>query len=164
MPAGNRKSRDAKKKQGRGRTTFATHGARPPSPNTSDYCPTMSDDLADESPSDVDSSDNRGWDNNAATSVAALQRLYSVFLPPHLWRNQGPCRGHLQLNQDTHLGKRQKIKNRPPIYTGESRMTAWRRGVVRTKAAHGCGTLDAFIQRKIGDLTCPQCEVVSYGQ
>ena len=164
MPARNRKSRDAKKKQGGGRTTFAMHGARPPSPNTSDYCPTMSDDLADESPSDVDSSDDRGCDNDAVTSVAALQRLYSIFLPPHLRRNQGPRQGHLQLNQGTHLGKCRKIKNRLPIYTGESQMMAWQRGVVRTKAAHGCGMLDAFIQRKVGNPTCPQCEVVSHGQ
>jgi len=92
MPAGNRKSRDAKKKQDEGRTTFVTHAARPPSPNTSDYCPTMSDDLADESPSDVDSSNNREGDNGVGTSVVALQCLYSVFLPSHLWLNQSPHR------------------------------------------------------------------------
>ena len=127
---------------------FMKHVARPLSPNTSDYCPSISDDHADESPSDVDSSDGRGGDNQARMSVVALQRLYSVFLPPHLRLNQ---------DHDTR-GKRRKIKNRPPIYTGDSRTTAWRKDVAQRKAAQGCGTLDGFIKRMVSKPKDPQSE------
>lgn len=144
MPARNRKSRDAKKKREEGRTSFTKHAVRPLSPNASDYIP--SDDPADESPSDADSSAGRGEDDQLRTSVVALQRLYSVFLPPHL-----------RINQDTGDNlKRRKIKNRPPIYTGDSRTTAWRKEVAQRKAEQGCGTLDGFIKRKVSKPTVPQ--------
>ena len=57
---------------------------RPPSPNPSDLSPSMSDDDADESATDVDSSDDGERDNKVGTSVVALQHLYAVFLPPPL--------------------------------------------------------------------------------
>jgi hypothetical protein len=72
----------------------------------------------------------------------ALQRLYSVFLPCHLWLKEDA------LSQD----KWQKIKNRPPIYTGDSQTTKWRKDVTQRKAAQGCGTLDRFIKRKVSVL------------
>jgi len=146
MPAGNKKSRAAKQKQEEGRTTFAKRAARPPSPNKSDYCPTTSDDDldADGSATDVDSGDDRQRNNEPETSVVALQRLYAVFLPPHL-----------RSDRDT-LEKRRKIKNRPAVYAGGSRTTAWRRNVAQKKAAQGCGTLDGFIQRKVGNRNDPE--------
>jgi hypothetical protein len=97
----------------------------------------MSDDDADESATDVDSGDDGERDNEVGTSVVALQRLYAVFLPPHL-----------QLNKDA-LKKPQKMKNRQLVYTKDSRTTAWRRDLARKKAAQGCATLDGFVQRKV---------------
>ena len=81
--------------------------------------------------------------------MVALQRLYAVFLPPHL-----------RLSQETRE-KRRKIKNRPAIYTGYSRTTVYRRGLSREKAAQGCGKLEnfGFIQRKVGQSNDPQSEV-----
>jgi len=109
----------------------------PPSPNTLDYCPSILDDT-DESTSDLDSSDNRGRVNKARVSVVALQHLYSVFLPPHLW-----------LNEDI-PEKHRRTKNRCAEYTKDSQTTLWRRDVEQTKAAQGCATLDGFVVRKVG--------------
>jgi hypothetical protein len=144
MPAGNKKSRGAIQKREEGRTTFAKHAARPPSPNKSDYCASTSDDDldTDDSATDIDDDDDGQRNQEAETSVIALQRLYAVFLPPHLRPNQ--------FNQAS-VEKRRKITNRPVIYTGGSRTTAWRRDVAQTKAAQGCATLDGFIQRKVGN-------------
>ncbi len=148
MPAGNKKSRAAKQKQEEGRTTFAKRATRPLSPNKSDYCPTTSDDDsdADDSATDVDSGDDGQRNNGPETSVVALRRLYAVFLPPHL-----------RSNRDT-LEKHRKINNRPAVYAGGSRTTTWRWNVAQRKAAEGCGTLDGYIQRKVGNRNDPPNE------
>ena len=148
MPAGNKKSRAAKQKQEEGCTAFAKRATRPLSPNKSDYCPTTSDDDsdADDSATDVDSGDDGQRNNGPETSVVALRRLYAVFLPPHL-----------RSNRDT-LEKRRKINNRPAVYAGGSRTTTWRWNVAQRKAAEGCGTLDGYIQRKVGNRNDPPNE------
>jgi len=139
MPSGSKKSRVAKQKREEGRdqghTAFAEGAVRPPSASSSDFC--VLDDGSDESETDMGSSDERGVNDEAGTSVVALQRLYAVFLPPHM-----------QLDGDIRE-KRRKIKNRPPVYTRDSRTTGWRRSAAQKKAAQGCGTLDGFIQRKV---------------
>jgi len=92
MPAGNRKSKGAKRKQDegckQGRAAFSKHVLRSPSSNKSDYRPSTSDDDTEESVTDLDSSNNRKRRNRARMSVVALQHLYSDFLPPHLQLNQ----------------------------------------------------------------------------
>jgi len=70
----------------------------------------------------------------------ALQRLYAVFLPPHLRLNE---------EEKEEKEKSHKMKNRPLIYTGESWTIAWQRNVAQKRAAEGSGTLDRFIQRKV---------------
>jgi len=151
MPIGTRKSRDAKRKReegsDQGRVAFVKRVAVPPGPNSSDYCPSTSDN-SDESASDVDSGDDRGRASEAGTSepMVALQRLYSVFLPPHLRLNDE--------NRDSEKGR--KTKNRRAVFTGESRTTLWRRNVAQRKRAEGCGTLDGFIQRKVGNPEDPK--------
>ena len=139
MPVANKRSRDAKKRQveghKQGRTEFAKWNAMPPSPNTSDYCPSTSDNSHQESESD-DGNDSREIDE-AKTSVEAIQCLYSDFLPPHL-----------QLSPETRA-KRQRINKRPAVYTKTSRTTIWRKRVALKEAAKGCAMLDAFIQRKV---------------
>ncbi len=137
MPVGKRQSRDAKQKWKEGRTGFAKRAAMPgPNASDSDYCPSTTDE-PDESAADLDSSDDRGRASEVGTAVVELQRLYSVFLPSHLRPNEE--------NRE----KRRKTKDRRAVYTRDSRMTLWRRGVAQKKAAQGCATLDGFIQRKV---------------
>lgn len=135
MPVRSRRSRSAKKKRPQGQSSFAKR-ASAPSPDGSVYC--LSDSDTDASNVDTDSSNCRGRDDQAAASMEGLQRLYSVFLPPHL-----------QLNENSR-GKRQKMTKRSAVYTKDSRTTAWRKNVAQKKAAKGSMTLDAFVQRKVG--------------
>jgi hypothetical protein len=135
MPLKSRRSRVAKQKRRQGQTGFETR-ASAPSPDNSVYCLSDSN-TGDASTIATDSSNGRERNNQVAASVEGLQRLYSVFLPPHL-----------QLNEDSR-GKRQKTSKRSAVYTGGSRTTAWRRNVAQRKAAEGCRTLDSFVQRKV---------------
>jgi len=141
MPSGNRKSRVAKQKRQEGHggyTTLADGAVRPPSPNSSDYC--KLDDGINDSTTDADSSDandERGTENNTEMSVIALQHLYAIFCPPHL-----------RPDEDT-WEKHRRIRNRPLVYTRDSRTTAWWRDVAQKKAAQGCTRLDGFIWRKV---------------
>ena len=147
MPFGNRKSRSAKRKREEGRAqgyaTFAKHAPRSPSPHASDYCPSTSDN-EDESASGFDSSNERGSANEAAAHVAALQRLYSIFLPPHL-----------QLNEEIREKRRKTKHTRVVIYTGKSRTTRWRKGVDQRKSAKGSAKLDkfGFVLRSVSPLS-----------
>jgi hypothetical protein len=134
MPVRSRRSRDAKKKRLEGCSGFVKR-ASAPSPDRSVY--SLSDTNTDASTMDTDSSSGRGRDDQAAASMEGLQRLYSVFLPPHL-----------QLNE-ARREKRQKVSKRSAVYTRDSRTTAWRRKVAQGKAAKGCTTLDGFIKRKV---------------
>jgi len=95
---------------------FGTLPMSAPSPEGSDIY--VLDDKSDASTIYIDSSNDSERNDEVEmveASVEALQHLYSVFLPPHL------C---LEANT---RDKRCKIANRPPMYTGESQTTAWRR-------------------------------------
>jgi hypothetical protein len=95
------------------------------------YCPSDGDADAGQSAGDTDDT----GDNQAVASAAeGLQRLYAEILPEDL-----------QLNQVNP----QKKRRRQAVYTRDSSTTAWRRKKAQKKAAEGCGTLDAFIQRKV---------------
>jgi hypothetical protein len=83
------------------------------------------------SSSELDSSNNIGRKNKARTSMVALQHLYSDFLPPPL-----------QLNEEAQK-KRQKMNNRPAVYTGLSWTLQWWRDASWGKAAKGSRKLDA---------------------
>jgi hypothetical protein len=132
MPLGSKRSRLAKEKRRHGRAVFAKRAA---SPDSDYYAPESSPDAV--STTEAESSDESEADDRAATPVEGLQRLYSVFLPPHL-RLKEPTRQ-----------KRQKTTNRQSVYTKDSRTTAWRKNTAQRKAAEGCTTLDAFISRKV---------------
>jgi hypothetical protein len=140
MSVKNRRSRAARKRRRQGHAGFSKQ-ASTPSPDRSVY--SLSDDNSDASIIGTDSSNNRGRDDQVTAPVECLQRLYSAFLP-----------SHLQLNEDRRLEekhqKRQKVSKRSAVYTRDSRTTAWRRDVAQKKAAEGCSTLDAFVQRKVG--------------
>lgn len=146
MPIKSRKSRAAKQRRYRGQSGFVKQ-ANAPSPDSSVYC--LSDDNTDASATATDTSSGRERNNQAAVSRDSLQRLYSVFLPPHL-----------QLNEDSRV-KRQKTSKRSAVYTKDSRTTAWRRNVAGRKAAEGCTTLDAFIQRKVRCRSNPIQSILS---
>ena len=135
MPAGSRKSRDAKKKRHQGRSGFAKR-ANAPSPNSSVYH--LSDSDTDAQTIDTSSSNNTGIDEPEAAPLEGLQRLYTIFLPPHL-----------RLNEDRHE-KHQRVSRRSAVYTRDSRTTAWRKAVAQKKATEGCTTLNAFVLRKVG--------------
>lgn len=137
MPVGSWRSRAAKQRRCH-RCAGFIKGVRTPSPDGSMYH--VSDSNTDTSTEDTDSSNGRGRDDQGAASIEGLQRLYSVFLPPHL-----------QLNEYSRE-KRQKMSRRPAVYTRDSWTTTWRRDVAQKKAAKGCGTLDAFVQRKVGSI------------
>ena len=150
MPARGRNARDAKwrREEGRaqGRTGFAKHNLMPSSPNASDYCPSSSDDAV-ESDSDSDSSDDQGAVNRAAMSVVAMQRIYSVFLPPHLRPKDLEAKPR---------EKRSKAANKRAVYSLHSRTTIYRRKVKLRKAAKGSEPLETYgfvLQKKVGSLS-----------
>jgi hypothetical protein len=130
MLAGSKRSRLAKELRHQGCTSFTKCAKAAPTPKGSVYCPSGSD--ADESPVDMD---DIGDDQGIISAVDGLQRLYVEFLPENLWLNR--------------VNPQNKLK-RPVVYTRNSRTTAWRRRTAQEKAAEGCRTLDAFIQRKVG--------------
>jgi hypothetical protein len=120
MPPGNKMSKVAKNKRNDSQVAFTTQEERPESPESSEYCPT---DGASES--DVE------------PSVEALQKVYSVFLPPNL------C------HKERTWEKRRKVSNRSAVYTRDSRTTIWRKNAALREAAKGCQTLDAFVKRTV---------------
>ena len=103
-----------KKKRLQGHSSFAKQ-ASTPSPDGSVYC--LSDSNTDTLTIDIDSSNRKGRDNQAAVSMKGLQDLYLVFLP-----------SHLQLNENSQE-KHQKMSKRLAVYTKDSRTTAWQRNV-----------------------------------
>jgi hypothetical protein len=131
MPVRNKKSQVARQKHAPGHAIF-TCRADKQRQETTDYCP--SDDDSDGSTTDTDRRNDRERDN---PGVEGLQSLYSVFLPPHLQLKDSTCE------------KRQKISNRPAVYTRNSQTTAWRKDMAQRKAAEGCAMLDTFITRKV---------------
>src|SRR5580698_10456579 len=108
MPIRHKKSQVAKqKKRAPGRAAF-TCRADTPRQETTDYFPLDND--SDGSTTDTGRRNDRERDN---PGVEGLQSLYSVFLPPHM-----------QPKEITRE-KRQKIQNRPAVYTRDSRTTGW---------------------------------------
>jgi hypothetical protein len=157
MPRISKRSRSAKDKRRNGPATFGkqtqpkrsrpaedTHPNTPassgedipstPSPEGSDHH--VSDNNSDASVISVDNSDESEEENDIGMSVELLQRLYAVFLPPHLRPKQNmreECR---------------KTVNRKVVYTGESRTMLWRWKTAQKRAAEGCTTLDTFVKIK----------------
>jgi hypothetical protein len=78
MPAGKKRTRDAKQKQEEGHkqgcTTFAKHTMRPPSPNASDYCPPTSEDDSEMLSSELDSSDDIGSVVGYARAISDMNK------------------------------------------------------------------------------------------
>jgi len=141
MPRKGKRSQNAKKKREGARAAFGKGAARVTSPEGSDYH--VSDDDFDDTVIYVDSSDDTSHttsDEEVENSVEAVQRLYSVFVPPELRPER--------LEEHTRE-KRLKATNRQPVYTGSSRTTLWRKNATLKEAAKGCATLDAFIVRKV---------------
>jgi hypothetical protein len=132
MPIRNKKAQVAKQKRAPGCTIFTCHVHILRQDVSDDYRPP--DDNSDGSTTDTDSKDGTQRDDQV---VEGLQHLYSVFLPPHL-----------QPKESTRE-KRRKIPNRPAVYTGNSRSTAWRKATEQKKAAEGCAMLNTFIFRKV---------------
>jgi hypothetical protein len=139
MPRRSKRSRTAQQqRQSTHASAFGTLPTSAPGPEDSDVY--VLDDKSDASTIYIDSSDDRECEDEVETveaSVEALQRLYSVFLPPHL-RLEAKTRD-----------KRHKVTNRLPMYTRESRTTAWRRNTAQTNAVKGCASLDGFVVRKV---------------
>jgi hypothetical protein len=139
MPRKSKRSRTAQQqRENTHARAFGALPARAPSPKGSDIY--VLDGESEASTIYVDSSDDRESDDEVGTveaSVEALQCLYSVFLPPHL-----------RLEAKTRE-KRGKTTRRLPLYTKQSRTTAWRRNAAQTNAAKGCASLDGFVVRKV---------------
>lgn len=142
MPLRSKKSRVAKQKRSHGRAAFRKCAASPPpSPGGSegsDY--RAPDNSTDASSTEAGSSNESGTNDQAATPVEGLQRLYSVFLPPHL-------RPKERIQE-----KRQKISNRRAVYTGDSRTTNWRKDTDLKNAAKGCKTLDGYVLKGVSSF------------
>ena len=141
MPCKSKRSRTAQQqRQNMQARAFGALPTRAPSPDSEGSDIYILDNKSDSSAIYVDSSDDRESDDEVETveaSVEALQRLYSVFLPPHL-RLEAKTRD-----------KRRKLTSRPPVYTGGSRTTAWRRNAAQMNVAKGCASLDGFVVRKV---------------
>ena len=82
MPRKGKRSQTAKKKCEGVHTAFGKDAARITSPESSDY--NVLDDDSDVAVINVDSDDDETSEEEVETSVDAVQRLYSVFLPPQL--------------------------------------------------------------------------------
>ena len=137
MPLKSKRSRVARQKRD-GRTAFAKCAISPSSPDHLDYSAPESDpDAASTTEPEPESTDESEAGDRLITPVEELQHLFSVFLPLHLRLKEKPSKT---------WQKHQKMQNRPPVYTGESRTTAWRKNTTRRKAAQGCTTLDAFMR------------------
>ena len=132
MPLTSKKSRVAKDLRQNAPTAFSKPTRRMSKTEGSEYS-------VSNHGTDVESSDE-----SVTHAVEALQRVYSVFLPPHLCveeKGQEKCR---------------KINNRKSVYTGNSRTSRWRKDVAMVRAADGCTTLDAFVSRKVCPLSVKQ--------
>jgi hypothetical protein len=145
MPVRSRRSRGAQKKRHQGGSGFTKRRASTPSPEPDRSVYSISDTNTNASTLDTVSGSERGRGNQAVALMEGLQRLYSVFLPPHLQPNE------------TRRGKRQRVSKRSTVYTRDSKTTAWRRGVAQGKAAEGCTTLDTYVTvqrtRKVGGFS-----------
>ncbi len=84
MPLGSKQSRTAKQRRHGAHKLFTRHATSPQGEESSgsEYC--ITNDSSDASEIDVEHNNDIEGDEEAATSVEALQHLYAVFLPPHL--------------------------------------------------------------------------------
>ena len=144
MPLGSKRSRAAKHTRQSAHAAFATPAPHVASPEGSEYI--GSESSSSGSVIDVGSGDEQAIQgvNPVQSSVEAIQRLYSVFLAPHL---------RLEENGRE---KRLKISKRKHVYSGVSRTTFWRKNTALRHAAEGCMTLDAFVVRKVRLLSLKQ--------
>ena len=130
MPLASKRSRAAKNARRNAHTVFATPAPHTPSPDGSEYLGSNNSVIDPES---GDESNTQA----VKSSVEAIQQLYSVFLPPQL---------RLEVKGQ---GERGRKANRKAVYSGDSRMTMWRKRKDLKRAAEGCKTLDAFVVRKV---------------
>jgi hypothetical protein len=148
MPRRSKRSRTAKEKRDQTHAAaFSKRAAGLPSPDGSDYSAPESN--QDMSTTEAECSDNSEAGDREISPMEEIQRLYSVFLPPHL-----------QAKERTRQ-KRRKIANRRLVYTGDSRTTAWRKDTAQKKAAKGCATLDAFIMRRVSPSSLGWYQAIS---
>ena len=136
MPIRGKRLRIAREKHYHGSATFTKHATSPSSTDDLNYCASEHDPDA-ASTTEAESSEDSEAENWKVTPIEGLQRLYSVFLPPHLW-----------LKEMTRQ-KRKKVANRPPVYTKDSCTTAWQKNSAQRKAAEGCTSFDAFITKTV---------------
>ena len=138
MPQKGKQSQTAKTKHKGVHAAFGMDAAQITSLESSDYH--VLDDDSDVAVINVDSNDDSTSEEEVETSVDAVQRLYSVFLPPQ---------SRLERLEDNTREKRRKVTNRRPVYTGNSRTTLWRKNATHKDAAKGCMTLDTFFVKKV---------------
>ena len=134
MPRGSKRSRSAKEKYSREQAVFVKHSRSLPSLVDSED--EVLNYITDTTTGSETCDEDERSDNEASSGpIEAVQRLYAVFLPPHL-----------RLEESTRH-KRQKLANRSAVYRGNSQTTKWRRRTEWAKAAEGCRTLDAFFMK-----------------
>jgi len=110
MPLKSKCSRSAKQKWQNAHAGFTKHVSSPSSPEGSIYC------VLDSSSDTFMISEEESDDNEEVeASVEALQRLYAVFLPPHL---------RLKACSPEKLWK---IKKQRLVYTGDLQTTRWQK-------------------------------------
>jgi len=142
MPLRSKKSRAAKHTRRNACAAFAAPVPRTASPEGSEYVDSDNSVIDVESDDELDKRTQGG--NGVNSSVEAIQQLYLVFLPPHLRL------------EEKGQEKRQRTENRKAVYSGDSRMTIWRKKTALKRAAEGSGTLDSFVVIKVRLLSVKQ--------
>ncbi|KAI0245926.1 hypothetical protein BJV78DRAFT_1286974 [Lactifluus subvellereus] len=145
MPLKGKKSTTARQKCHDRHAAFTKQSMRQLCSEGSEY----SDDATDTPTTDMDSTDERQEEVDRADTVDTLRHLYSIFLPPQE-----------RLRENTRE-KRQKMTGRMPVYTGNSRTTAWQKDAAQKKAAEGCMKIDAFLSQKKHQHNTPSPEYIS---
>jgi hypothetical protein len=140
MPRPTKASAQAKAKRQSSRSTF-THVENNISENGSMYNDSGEEQTCSESDEDTETGD-------ALECITSLQRLYAVFLPPHL-KQQNPVSSCLCGNILTYCliylqAKKAKVSNRGVIYRKDSRTSNWRKRKHWTEASKGCQKVDSF--------------------
>jgi len=143
MPCRSKRARAAKKMHQNAHTAFSKPAPHTASPEDSEYLG------SDDSVIGLESDNELGipGGNGVKSSVEDLQQLYLVFLPPHLCLEEK--------GQEKH----QRMVNRKAVYSGDLRMTIWRKKKALKDAAEGCKTLDAFVVRKVRLMSIKQWQI-----
>lgn len=105
------------------------------------FTPAASDSGSDGSMYEKSSSEGDESDEevrvDAEEVVGTLHNLFPIFLPAKLRSAISSIKAAVQV-------KKRKRADRPAVYTGESRTTAWRKSQFNKKAAAGCKKLESF--------------------